>query len=107
MAVAITNFLQLDTQNKVMVLGDMFELGKESQQEHNIIVESLLNQNKSVCYLIGKSFYEHKIASENIRFFETFEDFSNHLKTIHFENNTILIKGSRGMALERTLEYIS
>ncbi|MFB3389396.1 UDP-N-acetylmuramoyl-tripeptide--D-alanyl-D-alanine ligase [Flavobacterium sp. LAR06] len=107
MAVAIANFLQLDSQNKVMVLGDMFELGKESQQEHKIIVESLLNQNRSICYLIGKAFYENKIASENIQFFETFGDFSNHLKTMHFENNAILIKGSRGMALERTLEYIS
>ena len=107
MAVAITNFLQLDSENKVMILGDMFELGKESQQEHKIVVDSLLNQNKSICYLIGKAFYENKISNENIHFFETFEDFSNHLKTIHFENNSILIKGSRGMALERTLEYIS
>ncbi|KQX09066.1 UDP-N-acetylmuramoyl-tripeptide--D-alanyl-D-alanine ligase [Flavobacterium sp. Root420] len=107
MAVAITNFLQLDSENKVMVLGDMFELGRESQQEHKIVVDSLINQNKSICYFIGKSFYENKISSENIHFFETFEDFSNHLKTIHFENNSILIKGSRGMALERTLEYIS
>lgn len=107
MAVAVTNFLQLDSENKVMVLGDMFELGRESQQEHKIVVDSLLNQNKSICYLIGKSFYENKISNENIHFFETFEDFANHLKTIHFENNSILIKGSRGMALERTLEYIS
>ena len=107
MAVAVTNFLQLDSENKVMVLGDMFELGKESQQEHKIVVDSLLNQNKSICYLIGKSFYENKISNQNIHFFETFEDFANHLKTIHFENNSILIKGSRGMALEQTLEYIS
>ena len=107
MAVAIANFLQLDGHNKAMILGDMFELGKESRQEHKIIVESLLNQNRSVCYLIGKAFYENKIASENIHFFETFEDFANDLKTIHFVDSTILIKGSRGMALERTLEYIS
>jgi UDP-N-acetylmuramoyl-tripeptide--D-alanyl-D-alanine ligase len=107
MAVAIANFMQLENQNKIMILGDMFELGKESQQEHKIIVESLSNQNKSLCYLIGKSFYENKISDENIRFFETFEDFSNYLKTKQFSDNTILIKGSRGMALERTLEYIS
>lgn len=107
MAVAIANFLQLDSPNKVMILGDMFELGKESQQEHKIIVESLLGQNRSICYLIGKAFYENKIASENIQFFETFGDFSNHLKTMHFVDSSILIKGSRGMALERTLEYIS
>lgn len=107
MSVAITNFLQFDSLNKIMILGDMFELGNESQQEHKIIVDSLLNQNKSACYLIGKSFYENKISNENIQFFETFEDFSNYLKTEQFIDNTILIKGSRGMALERTLEYIS
>ncbi|MDQ6470497.1 UDP-N-acetylmuramoyl-tripeptide--D-alanyl-D-alanine ligase [Flavobacterium sp. LHD-80] len=107
MAVAIANFLQLDNQNKIMILGDMFELGAESPQEHKIIVESLSSQTESVCYLIGKMFYENKISNDKLQFFETFDDFSNYLKTLHFDNNTILIKGSRGMALERTLEYIS
>lgn len=107
MAVAITNFLQLGNQNKIMILGDMFELGDESQEEHKVIADSLFNQQESICYLIGKSFYENKIESENIKFFETFDAFAAYLKTIQFKDNTILIKGSRGMALERTLEYIS
>jgi len=106
MAVAITNFLQLENEKKVMILGDMFELGNESQQEHKLLIDSLLDQNKSVCYLIGKSFYENRVVKENIEFFETFDDFVAYLKTIHFNENTILVKGSRGMALERTLEYI-
>ena len=106
MAVAITNFLQLENENKVMILGDMFELGDESSQEHKLIVDSLLNQNESECYLIGKSFYEHKVDKDNIQFFETFDAFVVFLKTRHFSENTILVKGSRGMALERTLEYI-
>lgn len=107
MEVAIANFLQLENQNKVMIFGDMFELGNESQQEHKIIVESLSKQDQSICYLIGKSFYDNKISKENIQFFETFDAFAAFLKTIHFNDNTILIKGSRGMALERTLEFIS
>ncbi|OMQ11019.1 UDP-N-acetylmuramoyl-tripeptide--D-alanyl-D-alanine ligase [[Flexibacter] sp. ATCC 35103] len=106
MAVAITNFLQLENQNKIMILGDMFELGKESHQEHKLIVDSLVNQDKSICYLIGKSFYDNKIVKDNIQFFETFDAFVAYLKTIHFNENTILVKGSRGMALERTLEFI-
>ncbi|MFH6998402.1 UDP-N-acetylmuramoyl-tripeptide--D-alanyl-D-alanine ligase [Flavobacterium sp. FlaQc-57] len=106
MAVAITNFLQLEGQNKIMILGDMFELGQESAQEHKIIVDSLSNQTDSVCYLIGKAFYENKVSAENLHFYETFDAFSAHLKTIHFNESKILIKGSRGMALERSLEYI-
>ncbi|MBF4514794.1 UDP-N-acetylmuramoyl-tripeptide--D-alanyl-D-alanine ligase [Flavobacterium sp. ANB] len=106
MAVAIANFIQLDNSNKVMILGDMFELGDESQSEHKIIVDSVLNQYKSVCYLIGKAFYEHKVSNENVLFFETFDAFAAFLKTKTFDNNTILIKGSRGMALERSLDYI-
>ncbi|MFH6960287.1 UDP-N-acetylmuramoyl-tripeptide--D-alanyl-D-alanine ligase [Flavobacterium aquidurense] len=106
MAVAITNFLQLENQNKIMILGDMFELGNESSQEHKLIVDSLLEQDRSKCYLIGKFFYEHKVVKDNVLFFETFDSFVGYLKTVHFNDNTILIKGSRGMALERILEYI-
>jgi UDP-N-acetylmuramoyl-tripeptide--D-alanyl-D-alanine ligase len=105
MAVAIENFLQLQSDNKIMILGDMFELGEESQYEHKSIVDLLQNQSKSVCYLIGKAFFENKIASDKIHFFETFNAFSEHLKTIHFTKSSILIKGSRVMALERSLEY--
>ncbi|OXA70279.1 UDP-N-acetylmuramoyl-tripeptide--D-alanyl-D-alanine ligase [Flavobacterium aquidurense] len=106
MTVAITNFLQLENQNKIMILGDMFELGNESSQEHKLIVDSLLEQDRSKCYLIGKFFYEHKVVKDNVVFFETFDSFVGYLKTVHFNDNTILIKGSRGMALERILEYI-
>ncbi|OXB03031.1 UDP-N-acetylmuramoyl-tripeptide--D-alanyl-D-alanine ligase [Flavobacterium oncorhynchi] len=106
MAVAIANFVQLENKGKIMILGDMFELGHESQKEHKIIVDSLTGENECLSYLIGKSFYEHKILSDTIKFFESFDSFADYLKTIQFNNNTILIKGSRGMALERTLEYI-
>ncbi|MFB9078611.1 UDP-N-acetylmuramoyl-tripeptide--D-alanyl-D-alanine ligase [Flavobacterium procerum] len=107
MAVAITNFLQLGSSNKIMILGDMFELGDESAVEHKIIADSLKEQTNSVCYLIGKFFYENKTESKQVFFFETFDSFADYIKTQQFHDNTILIKGSRGMALERTLEYIS
>jgi len=107
MAVAITNFLQLDKKNKIMILGDMFELGDESLYEHKVIVDSLADQKQALCFLIGKSFYANKVSNENIHFFETFDLFAEYLKNYEFNSNTILIKGSRGMALERSLEYIS
>ncbi|PAM92027.1 UDP-N-acetylmuramoyl-tripeptide--D-alanyl-D-alanine ligase [Flavobacterium sp. IR1] len=106
MAVAIANFLQLENQNKIMILGDMFELGDESKEEHKLLLDLLLNQNNATCYMIGKAFYEHKASNDHVQFFETFDAFAAYLKTIAFNDSTILIKGSRGMALERSLDFI-
>ena len=106
MAVAIQNFLQLDNANKIMILGDMFELGEESLQEHQAIISLLLNENRIRCFFIGKDFNLNKIDKENFIFYETFDTFSNYLKDAKIENSSILIKGSRGMALERTLEFL-
>lgn len=106
MAVAIENFLQLDNANKVMVLGDMFELGEESLQEHKTIVNSILNAKEVDCHFIGKEFFVNQIDKNNFHFYETFESFSDYLKNIKIENSSILIKGSRGMTLERTLNFL-
>jgi len=106
MAVAIENFVQLDNLNKIMILGDMFELGKESQQEHKVIVNLVLNEKDVVCYFIGKEFYNHRIDKNKFHFYETFDAFSDYLKNTKIENSSILIKGSRGMALERTLNFL-
>jgi UDP-N-acetylmuramoyl-tripeptide--D-alanyl-D-alanine ligase len=106
MAVAIENFMQLDNPNKVMILGDMFELGQESPQEHKAIVTMLCNEEKVKCYFIGKAFYDNRIDKDNCSFYDTFDSFASYLKEIKIGNSTILIKGSRGMALERTLDFM-
>jgi UDP-N-acetylmuramoyl-tripeptide--D-alanyl-D-alanine ligase len=106
MAVAIENFLQIERSNKIMILGDMFELGAESQQEHKAIVDALLNEDIVKSYFIGSAFYANKLDKSNFWFYNTFEDFSDDLALIEFNNSTILIKGSRGMALERTLDFV-
>ena len=106
MLVAIENFLQLDDLNKMMVLGDMFELGIEGFQEHKAIINRLLNSKDVNFYLIGKEFYYHKVDNFNFHFFETFDAFTQYLNGVQIDNTTILIKGSRGMALERTLNFL-
>jgi UDP-N-acetylmuramoyl-tripeptide--D-alanyl-D-alanine ligase len=106
MMVAIENFLQLENPNKIIVLGDMFELGQESAQEHKAIVMLLENEKKVKCYFIGSAFYQNRTQQSNFYFYESFEKFSNDLPRARFVNSTILIKGSRGMALERTLEML-
>ncbi|MDD5150346.1 MAG: UDP-N-acetylmuramoyl-tripeptide--D-alanyl-D-alanine ligase [Flavobacterium sp.] len=106
MAVAIENFLQLDKSNKIMMLGDMFELGSESHHEHQVIVDLLSGQEKVICYFVGKDFYSNKTEKPNFHFYKTFDDFSESLQKSKIENSSILIKGSRGMALERTLSFL-
>jgi UDP-N-acetylmuramoyl-tripeptide--D-alanyl-D-alanine ligase len=106
MKVAIENFLLLDKKNKTLFLGDMFELGGESLAEHKGVLELLLNHSGIDCFFIGKDFYNSKVEKPNFFFFENFEEFSVAVKIKKIENNMILIKGSRGMALERVLELI-
>ncbi len=107
MEVAIDNFIKLDKSNKMVILGDMFELGTESLQEHKNIVNLLLKQDAIECYFVGKDFYSNNIIQNNFHFFETFERFSEDFKNEKIHDKMMLIKGSRGMALERTLELIS
>ena len=106
MEVAINNFLQLEKGNKIAVLGDMFELGEESFEEHKHIVSLLENEPEVKTYFVGSQFFANKMDSEFVFFYETFEGFSNFIKEEKLQNQLILIKGSRGMALERTLELL-
>ncbi|KIX21509.1 UDP-N-acetylmuramoyl-tripeptide--D-alanyl-D-alanine ligase [Flavobacterium sp. 316] len=105
MSAAITNFLQLDKEDKILILGDMFELGNESESEHKKIIESLIGKELK-CYFIGNDFYKNKIGDSNFDFFDNYENFSKSFERTLFQNHLILIKGSRGMALERVLELL-
>jgi UDP-N-acetylmuramoyl-tripeptide--D-alanyl-D-alanine ligase len=106
MAVAIENFLQLDKPKKVAILGDMFELGPESAAEHKALVASVATADDVQFIFIGKDFLRHRLEREHFTFYETFEQFAEELKQHAFAGNTMLIKGSRGMALERILDYL-
>lgn len=106
MMVALDNFIQLDKTNKSIIIGDMYELGKESLVEHKVIVDFLNENSDFECHFVGKDFFANAIKNENFHFYKTFEDFAKYLTSVKIENKILLIKGSRGMALERTLEYL-
>lgn len=106
MAAAIANFQQLDAQHKTAILGDMFELGAESLEEHRKIVGLLSNQDEIEVHFVGKDFYYNRVDRHNLHFHDTFESLKNWLSNTKCKKNTILIKGSRGMALERSLELL-
>jgi UDP-N-acetylmuramoyl-tripeptide--D-alanyl-D-alanine ligase len=104
MQVALENFDTLKAPSKVVILGDMFELGKESEHEHQAIVDAATAFNFDETYFVGENF---NIAKTNKPQFKTYQDFEDFLKKNPLKNHSILIKGSRGMRLERILEFIS
>ncbi len=106
MMAALENFKQLEKGNKVMVLGDMFELGDSAEIEHQEIVNYLESNAIGKAFLIGKNFYNTRTNGADITTFETFEELKLQLEDHPLENKLLLIKGSRGMALERILDLI-
>ncbi len=104
MQAAIVNFIQLKQSPKIAVLGDMFELGAESHSEHGKVVAQLENEADITVYFVGKDFYAQRIVKTHLHFFETYEAFAEALQTKPPANSLLLIKGSRGMALEKTLD---
>lgn len=104
MLAAIDNFNTINSEEKTIVLGDMFELGITSNKEHQLIADYVSNLKITHRILIGELFYATNTPCTK---FKTLEEAFNHLKTIKPINNHLLIKGSRGMALEKLLKTIS
>ncbi|SNR14918.1 UDP-N-acetylmuramoyl-tripeptide--D-alanyl-D-alanine ligase [Tenacibaculum jejuense] len=92
--------------NKVVILGDMFELGDTSNKEHQEIVDLSNSLSFQKVFLIGEHFYQTDIESNNLKF-SNFENFKDYLIQYDINDSNILIKGSRGMALERTLNFLN
>lgn len=109
MFVAIENIGKLTANRKVLILGDMFELGEESAAEHEAVIRKALATNVDELIFIGKDFSAQKWKFKadklkNAAFHATVENAIVGLKFHPIKNSTILIKGSRGMALERLVD---
>lgn len=102
---ALESFAMMEHPEKLFVLGDMLELGNESIIEHKEII--LLSQKLNLQgVFVGKEFIKNKEEFDNCIFFETKEEASSFLALAQPKNNLILLKGSRGIGLEKLLEVL-
>lgn len=121
MEAAIDNFSLINAKNKLLILGDMLELGKVSEAEHYKIIELLKKKGFKNGYLIGKSF--SKVSEEfsrdipdrispgargtdGIISFINVDVFINWLNIHKIKDSYILIKASRGVELEKIVDYL-
>ena len=90
----------------IAILGDMFELGDQTEIAHNTTVKQLNKHGIAQSILIGNAFSSTSEAHPNSVKFNTTEEAAGYLKDNTPQNATILIKGSRSMKLEQLLELL-
>ncbi len=105
MKAALESFFTQFDSKRILILGDMLELGSAKEAEHHAILNQILAEDFELLFIIGESFSKLKTQDERIHQFESTERFLEGLKKVSFSQNNILIKGSRGLALERVLTY--
>ena len=106
MMAALENFKQSEGKNKIMILGDMFELGADTEKEHQNILDFLAANPFGKVMVTGSHFHRAENNSAHIRQYETFEKLMEEIRSSPPQHSNILIKASRGMALERILEFL-
>ena len=105
MAAALENFEAFDAPLKGVILGDMFELGEASHEEHQKIADKLSTMNLTMVLLAGKEFARCRFPSG----FLVFEDnklLIDHIESTNPQGYLFLIKGSRGMKLETVVDLL-
>lgn len=105
MSHAIKNFRNICKNDNMLILGDMRELGEESEQEHKNILELLKELRFENVYLVGEEFSR---VSENSGFstFNDVEALIQHLASHPVSGKDILVKGSNSVHLNKTIDSL-
>lgn len=104
MKLAIENFARIAGDNKILMLGAMAELGDESLQEHQAIVQTIGQYSWKAVVLVGGDFGK---TDHPYPYFDRAVEAGAWLQAQQPQNATLLIKGSRSTGMEKVLEYIS
>jgi len=106
MRMAIETVSSLEYKRRLFILGDMLELGRETESAHRSLGELLKGIDGDVV-LIGRAIYEaYKVLEGRSVYFEDLESSIPYIKSILDNYDLVLIKGSRGMKLEHLIEAI-
>ena len=94
--------LEEEKQNKLLILGDIKELGDLSTEIHQSLTPYIEKINNKEVYLVGK---EMKNIKTNAKYFDNYKELLTYLQNQKINNKLILIKGSRSMKLENITDY--
>jgi len=97
-----------NVENKILILGDMFELGEKSQELHIQVLDYAIKNGINKIFVTGNNMREAANAMQNsiIEWFETKDDLINNLDKIVIKNSIVAIKASRGMKFENITKKI-
>lgn len=101
---AIANMTQIEHPNRIMILGDMFELGDEAEKEHVHIINCCIQSGIKEVYLVGELFDKYNCSL--FTSYKSTEEMKQALMENKIVNAFVLIKGSRGMKLEKLVEVL-
>lgn len=104
MSVAIDSFNSIHSTNKLLILGDMLELGNVSEKEHQLIVDKIFQLGLTALF-VGNEFQKSS-NKYNFNFVKNTDEAILFLESRLKNYSDILIKGSRGIRLEKVAEYI-
>ena len=102
MAAALENFSMIKAQDKMLILGDMRELGEASDEEHRKIVEEIVKYGVTQVWLVGSEFAKAADGS-GFRLFADVDEVNKALESEKIAGKTILIKGSNSIGLTKTI----
>ena len=106
MEAAINNLSKMEAHQKVVILGDMYELEGEAEAEHRKIGTMLQERGITKAYLCGPLMKAAQVTFPKGKYFSSKDELIVDLKENPIQNAIILIKGSRGMAMEKVVEFI-